>query len=458
MADEKTGKPDEVESGEGVVNPTDNPSGEGKGKGRAIIRGIGGKLSDVKCRNAKCPPGKRRIVLSDGDHLQLLVTDTGHKRWEVQLRRDGKSRLFGLGSYSGHNGLADARRKRDELLAQIERGLDPVEVKRQQKAARIANQRTFADVALEWYEIDSQKYTQVTLLWRKRMVDRLIEVLGKLPIKKIRREDLIRAFQPLAVHPHACRKTATICQKIFKYAMLKDYRLDDPSILIKESALGIVPPMPETKHHASIIEADELGRLLADIDRYEGETGIVGRYLQLLPHFFTRPSELREALWQEFRLEGDDPLWIVPKERTKTRREHLVPLSKQAVKMLESLREFDRQVFGEFGECPFLFPSVKRGRLACVSDTGCLKALQMLRPGLTLHGFRSTATTWLHRGKICPEASTLAIEYQIGHSLPRMARFSYDKNDFLDERRLLMQAWSDFLDNLKAQAIEANMG
>jgi integrase len=200
-----------------------------------------------------------------------------------------------------------------------------------------------------------------------------------------------------------------------------------------------LPPKQE-KHHASFTDPNSLAGLLRAIDSYEG-SNVVRSALRLAPMVFVRPGELRAAEWKEFNLDNSE--WRISAERMKMRVQHIVPLSRQAVAILRELESVT-------GAGRYVFPSPRTDKRP-LSDNGMLAALRRMgyeQGVLTVHGFRSTASTLLNEQDWHPDA----IERQLAHSERDGVRAAYNYAEYLPERRKMMQAWADYLDTLKVGA------
>ncbi len=441
MADESilddilNGKPEDGEK------QTDRPPRKGVPLGRHVR----GKLSDVAIRHAKVEPGKSRKYLGDGGGLQLLVTAEGSKRWQLQYKRDGKQHCLGLGTWPDVS-LTKARKKREDLMEMIDAGMDPVAEKRKAKAAQEAQNRTFRIVAEEWYARNSLDAARNTLLWKRRMLTALEDAIGDKVLSEVTKEDLARALEPLYTKPVTYWQTATIAQAIFAYAIDHDYVAADVSSRLKSK--NVAPKKTATRNHPAIKDPAELARLLLAIDEYPSATGICTRFLQLLPLVVTRPSELRESTWEEFDLTGDHPIWTIPANRMKKRRPHIVPLPLQAVALLEDVRQMGLMIYGA---SQYVFPSRRGG---CLSATTVQKALKCIgyKDLMTLHGFRSSFSTIVNGNPKIFGARREAVEAQLAHDIKDKTEGAYNRGDYLEERRELMEKWANFLDAIKEQA------
>lgn len=233
-------------------------------------------------------------------------------------------------------------------------------------------------------------------------------------------------------HLETARRLAQICGQVTRYARLAGMIVADPASHLTE-ALTTKP----VRHHAAITEPREIGALLRAIDDYPGDVS-VSFALKIMPYVFVRSSELRRASWTEIDLDRAE--WLIPAERMKMRRPHLVPLARQVVGMFRALHAIT-------GNRELVFPgtaSVTR----CISDVGLLNALRRLgygRDEMTVHGFRSTASTRLNEMGYRPDV----IEAQLAHAEKNSVRDAYNRAQYVEERRRMMQEWADYLDSLR---------
>ncbi len=193
-------------------------------------------------------------------------------------------------------------------------------------------------------------------------------------------------------------------------------------------------------HRAAITDPKKVSQLLCEIDDYDGYFPLVCA-LKLAPPVFTRPTDLRAAEWKEFDFEKAE--WRIPAERMKMRETHIVPLSRQAVVILEELRKFS-------GGDKFLFPSI-RSSVRPISDATMLNALRRMgyeKHEMSVHGFRSIASTLLNELGYNSDW----IERQLAHGERNEVRAAYNYAEYLPERRRMMQEWADYLDELKRAA------
>jgi integrase len=388
-------------------------------------------LTDVKCRNAKGEVKARK--LSDGGGLHLLVTSEGAKYWRMAYRWHGKQRTLAIGVYPIVS-LAAARQARDEAKRHLGSGADPSAAKKERKReARLSASNTFEPVAREWHENWKPGRTEYYAwqVMRRLEADVFPEVGGR-PINDIEPPellDMLRKVESRGAHETALRIKQLVGQ-IFRYAIVTSRAKRDPSADLK----GALKSPAKTQHHRSM-PRDELPAFLCGLEAYEGERRTI-LALKLVTLTFLRTTELRAGQWPEIEdLDGLAPLWRVPPERMKKRREHLVPLSRQAIPVLKELRSLA-------GISTFIFPSPSKER--CMSNNTMLYALYRMgyHGRATTHGFRSVASTILNENNFNSDW----IEMQLAHIEGNEVRRAYNAAEWLPDRRHMMQWWADYLD------------
>lgn len=396
-------------------------------------------LTDTELRNFK--PAEKSYKMGDGGGLYIEVYPNGSKLWRMKYRFNGKEKRLAFGAWP-IVGLKAARMARDEAKALLAQGIDPIEHQQKEKI-RVAEENkrqgtTFEMVAREWYEKKLPVWSarhQKTIL--QRLENMLFPHIGQRLMVDLEVNDflsVVRLAEARGAHDTSHR-LAQLCGQVSRYARLI-------GLIKHDNASGLVEVLtPITKHHyATIINPVEIGHLLKAIDSYNG--GITTQYaLRILPYVFTRSGELRGAFWNEIDFEGSQ--WVIPAERMKMRRPHVVPLSKQVKKLFEELKEYT-------GHCQLAFPS-PFSNTRCLSDMGLLNGLRRLgyeRGQMTIHGFRSMASTLLNEQGFRPDV----IEAQLAHAERSAVRAAYNKAEYLPERRDMMQRWADYLDSLRTNA------
>jgi integrase len=393
-------------------------------------------LTDTEIRNAKPAEKSRRLYDSLG--LYLEVSPPGGKLWRFKYRIDGKEKRIGLGRYPDV-GLKEARERRDEARKLLAGGIDPSHNRQAQKAAAaLVAGNSFEVVAREWY----MRYSPSWAASHSKTVIRRLEMdifpwLGDRAIAEIAAPELLAVIRQ--VEGRGALETAhrelNICGQVFRYAVATGRAERDPS----RDLQGALPPVKKG-HFAAVTDPKRLGEVLRMIDTFQG-TLIVRCALRLAPLVFVRPGELRSAQWAEIDLEKAEWRYLVSKTKT----EHIVPLSRQSVGILQEIQSLT-------GRKPWVFPNGRSSQRP-MSENGVLYALRSLgidKDEMSGHGFRATARTLLDEVLgFRPEL----IEHQLAHAVKDPLGRAYNRTHHLDQRREMMQAWADYLDELKgAQA------
>lgn len=391
-------------------------------------------LTDIKIRNAK--HGPKPIKMFDERGLFLLLQPSGGKLWRLKYRILGKEKKLSLGVYPDVS-LKEARKRRDEARTLLANGVDPASVKREQsKSAKRDAANTFQAIADEFIEKSSQEGKAAVTIKKTRWLFSLMEPdLGNRPITEITPADLLETLQKVEAKGHleTARRMRSFAGRVFRYAVATSRASADPSALLR-GALRV----PQVTHHSAILEPKAVGELLRAIDGYQGQP-LTCHALKLTPHLFVRPGELRRAEWHEFDLEK--AIWTIPAEKMKMRDPHVVPLSDQALALLESTK-----VISEGQR--YVFSSLYPGNRPMSENTinAALRRLGYSGREMTAHGFRSTASTLLNEsGKWNPDA----IERALAHKDSNSIRAAYHRGQHWDERVQMAQWWSDHLEALR---------
>lgn len=389
-------------------------------------------LTDLAVRNAK--PGSKTVRLRDERGLYLEISPKGGKWWRFRYMLKGKANMLSLGVYPDIS-LKDARIRRDEARKLLANGIDPGQVRKDQKAEAIEDSNTFEKVAREWF-------AKFRLTWTASHGDRIMRRfekdifpwIGARPIKDILAPELLTTVRRIEARGaiETAHRALQNCGQVFRYAVASGFADRD----ISGDLRGAIPPSKE-KHHASVTDPKEVAALLRTIETYQGSF-ITMCALRLAPLTFVRPGELRHAEWEEINLEAAE--WRIPGAKMKMRQQHIVPLAKQAVRILQDLRPLT-------GSGRYLFPSVRTAARPMSENTvnGALRRLGYSKEEMTGHGFRSMASTLLNEQGWNRDA----IERQLAHAERDNIRAAYNYAEFLPERRRMMQAWADYLDELK---------
>lgn len=395
-------------------------------------------LTDANCRNAKCPEGRPRQRFADSGGLYLEVQPNGAKHWRWKYRHAGKEKRLALGTYP-EVPLAAARRARDEARDKLKTGTDPVQAKKDAKAALVLKQgNTLKAVALAWWDHWKGTKTERHADYVKRRLEAdVFPAIGALPIADITAPRLVQVAKAIEARDAldiAKRALQTLGQ-IFRYAVAHGIIERNPAADVKPAdALK-----PRKKQNYARVDAKELPQLLRRMETYTGSP-YTRLALKLIALTFVRTGELIGARWEEFDLEAAE--WRIPAERMKMRTQHIVPLATQAVEVLKTLAELRNL-------SPMVFPG-ERDHEKPMSNNTLLKALERLgyKHRMTGHGFRGVASTILHEHGWRHDV----IELQLAHQERNAVSAAYNHALYLPERRKMMQAWADFLDVERAGA------
>lgn len=394
------------------------------------------KLSDISVRKSKAE--SKAYKLSDGGGMYLEVMPNGSKYWRLKYRFNGKEKKLALGVYPDVS-LALARERMHDARKLLATDTDPSENKKAVKAAKFdKSENSFEVVAREWI---ASHMANKAASHRDKVVRRfelyIFPWLGSKPIADITAPqvlDTVKRIEKLGILETAHRALQT-CGQVFRYAVQTGRALRDITADLK----GALPPT-RTVHMASFTEPSEVAKLLRAIDGFKG-TITVQCALRLAPLVFVRPSELRMAKWADFDLDAAEWRYLVSKTKT----DHLVPLPHQAVEIL-------REIWPLSGHGEYVFMG-GHSPLKPMSESAINAALKRMgydtKTQITGHGFRAMARTILHeRLNIDPHI----IEHQLAHKVPDTLGAAYNRTKFIEQRKVMMQAWANYLDGLKAGA------
>lgn len=395
-------------------------------------------LSDAKCRNAR--PQERPYKLTDGQGLYMLVAINGSRFWRFNYRFAGKRLTLALGAYPEIS-LTEARDALGVARKQLRDGLNPMEERRVTRlVASLARATTFGLVADELLDkLKREGRAEVTISKRRWLLKDLGSALCTRPVAAITPAEVLGLLRQIESKGHletATRLRAAIGQ-VMRLAVATNRAQFDPT----PSLRGAIAT-PTTKHRAAIIEPKGAGRLMVAIQEYDRP--IVRAAMPILAHCFPRPGECRLARWNEFDLQAN--IWTIPAERTKMRREHKVPLSRQALATLRELHALS----GHDGD-GLCFPG-ERSRTRPISENTvgvALRTLGFAKEEMSAHGFRALASSLLHEES---SFSSEAIERALAHQDKNAIRRAYARGEHWKERVGLAQWWSDYLDALREQA------
>ena len=391
------------------------------------------RLTDAQVRGAK--PAARLFKLFDGGGLFLLVKPNGAKLWRYKYRLGKTENLFAVGQYP-ETGIQKARELHAEARKLVEKGVHPAAQKRANRlVASTAAANTFEAVAREWIDESKANWTPYYLSQVETILESYVfPQIGGLPVRSVTAAQLLAIIKQVAKKGDSGKPAPTVailirqwCSGIFRYAVATLRADTDPAGALKGAIRR--PPVK----HKTALSKDSIHTLQQHIEG-GGSTREVKIALRLLLLTFVRPGELRNALWSEFDLDAGQ--WRIPAERMKMRREHVVPLSSQAVELLRELRKLNARHLQ-------LFPN-ERDSKRNMSITTMNRSLERLGYAgvFSAHGFRATASTLLNEMGYRPDV----IERQLAHQEKNSVRRSYNHAQYLPERKAMMQDWADLLD------------
>ncbi|TCK72466.1 tyrosine-type recombinase/integrase [Acidipila rosea] len=401
-------------------------------------------LTALDCKNAACTTTTIR-KLSDGDGLYLWVYREGKKHWRFRYWQDGKEKSLLLGTFPLVS-LKEARAKRETIRKQLQSGADPsAERKAEARRKQLASANSFEAVAREWFGKQSATWVAShTSDVRRRLEANIFPLLGSRPIAEIDAPELLAAIRNIESRGSydLAHRVLQVCGQVFRYGIATGRCSRNPA----PDLCGALAP--HVKQHQPAVRPEEFPELVRKIATYDEIGDRQTRLaLQLLALTFVRTNELIGATWAELDLEQG--LWVIPAERMKMRAEHIVPLARQTVVLLEELKPLA-------GTSRYLLPG--RNAAKSISNNTMLFALYRLgyRSRMTGHGFRAVASTILNESGFRPDV----IERQLAHCERNAVRGAYNRAEYLPERKRMMQWWADHIDGIvtESKVLVGNFG
>lgn len=385
------------------------------------------KLTDAKLRHLN-QPGKH----ADGGGLYLEVTPAGGRYWRMKYRFGGKEKRLAFGVYPAV-GLKEARERRDTAKVSLERGQDPGELRKVEKARSAHEQaNTLEVVCRDWMKHQAAKWTPGTLARiRGSLENDVFPSLGAKPMASVTAREVMAAVKKIEARGagEMAGRALQHVKAAFRYAVTHE-RIDSNPLL------DLVPSeilKPRRVQHRPALAERDLPAFLAKLEQYDGDPHTLGA-LRLLMLTAVRPGEVRGARWAEFDL--DAAQWRIPAERMKMRSEHVVPLSHQAVALLQAMQPLT-------GERELVFPSPFYPTKPLSENTFNSALARMgYKNEATAHGFRSLFSTVANESGWPPDV----IERQLAHVERNQVRAAYNRSIYLQDRAKLMQWWADYLD------------
>ena len=388
------------------------------------------KLTELGIKKSKS--GKKEKKLYDGQGLYLLLHPNGSKYWRVKYRFLGKEKVLALGVWSKVS-LTDARTMRNEAKIILKSGQDPNLVKQNILINKQVDQlNTFKAVAEEWLLMKEKEWKQNNFQDVKRAIENhLYPDLGHRPLSEITSAELLSVLKKIEGQGkyEATSRARQKCEAIFRYANLSQRCENNPASNLKGTLIS-----PKKKKF-NALNPEELPEFLIKLNEYDGSI-ITKLALRLVLYTLARTAEIRFATWNEFDLESSEPLWRVPKERMKMGIEHHVPLSSQALGVINQVRKYSE---GNH----YVFHQINNPNKPMSENTMLYAIYRMgYRTDATVHGFRATMSTLLNE----KEYNADVIERLLSHQEKNKVRDSYNRAEYLPQRRKLLQWLGDHLD------------
>ena len=399
------------------------------------------KQTDSYLRSVK-PGNPQKIGFGGRLYMHISSTGsptTGGMSWRMNYVFDGKNKTLSLGKYPTVT-IKDARSRRDEAKELLAKGIDPGEQKKQAKATRDA----FHAAGERWHEHHSERTVPATHKKSRMYLDALNRKIGERALPELDRKSLVEAIQAIQneISIHFAHRAAGVLKNVIEHAY-------NEGRVAECHAYGLAKTLRPYKatNRAALINPAEFGNLLKKIWNYTGEGYSVAYCLKILPYLALRSQEIRGARWAE--LDLDAALWTVPATRhedgggMKMRIEHTVPLPWQVVSLFRELR--DKQM-AFMGDCELCFPS-PRAQSRHITSESLMCALKVIHgnPDITVHGFRTSFSTLAREKGFNPDH----VEKQLAHQLKDSVEAAYNKAEYVEPRRRMMQEWADYLDSLK---------
>ena len=399
-------------------------------------------LTEIKVKSIK-PEAKAKRYF-DGGGMYLEVSPKGSKYWRFKYRFGGKEKRLALGVYPDVS-LKDAREKLSDARKLLDQEIDPSQHKKDKKLLRVeASKNSFRAISEEWIKKQANGWSEIHTTKVQRMLNKdLLPWLGTRPISEITPRELLNVLRKLEDRGalESAKRTKQVAGQVFRYGVAIGACERDPSQDLKDALAT-----PVKTHRAAVTEPKEVGRLLLALDGYEGSPTVQAA-LKLAPLTFVRPGELRHAEWSEIDWEAVE--WKIPGNKMKAGFDHIVPLSKQSIEAL-------REIHPLTGHRQYIFPSGRSPKRP-MSNNAVLAAMRRMdipKDQMSGHGFRAMART------ILDEVLGYRvdwIEHQLAHAVRDVHGRAYNRTAHLEGRKEMMQRWADYLDQIKAEALNGNI-
>lgn len=389
-------------------------------------------LTDTKLKALKVQNASYRMADSNG--LCIEVRPTGAKVWRYRYRINDKASMVTIGEYPAVS-LQQARTERDKLRAMVKAGTNPAHAQRAAKAANVErNANTFGTIGLEYLAKREREGMTVHSVERdRRALETYLAPIYDSPISDVTAPMLLAALRKLEQRGviETTHRARALAGRVFKYAIATGRGERNPAA----DLTGALERL-QVRHFPSVTKPEQIGALLRALHSYQGSV-VTQAALKLAPLVFVRPGELRHAKWEDIDLDAAEWRYMV----TKTKTQHIVPLSTQAVAILRELHPYTKR-------SAYVFPSERTASRPMSENTinAALRGMGYDRDTMTGHGFRAMARTLLDEVLgFRPDY----IEHQLAHTVKDPLGRAYNRTTHLPERTKMMQAWSDYLDALR---------
>jgi len=389
-------------------------------------------LTDTKLKALKVQDASYRMADSNG--LCIEVRPTGSKVWRYRYRINDKASMVTIGEYPAVS-LQQARTERDKLRAMVKAGTNPAHAQRAAKAANVErNANTFGAIGLEYLaKREREGMTAHSVERDRRALETYLAPIYDSPISDVTAPMLLAALRKLEQRGviETTHRARALAGRVFKYAVATGRGERNPAA----DLTGALERL-QVRHFPSVTKPEQIGALLRALHSYQGSV-VTQAALKLAPLVFVRPGELRHAKWEDIDLDAAEWRYMV----TKTKTQHIVPLSTQAVAILRELHPYTKR-------SAYVFPSERTASRPMSENTinAALRGMGYDRDTMTGHGFRAMARTLLDEVLgFRPDY----IEHQLAHNVKDPLGRAYNRTTHLQERRKMMQAWSDYLDGLR---------
>lgn len=389
-------------------------------------------LTDAQVRKIKPLDKKKRY--SDEKGLYLEVTPSGGKFWRLKYRFNGRESTLTIGSYPEIT-LAQARRARDEARIQLYSNIDPNAIKNE-RLQQIDESILFKSLAMEWMEDRKAVIKENTYLRDLSVFEKdLFPALGDMPIDQIKGKDVLTCAKKIEDRgaQEMAKRSIPLAGRIFRFAIRKGIIENDPTPHLQEAL------KPRKVKHMARLDISEFPPFLERMDRYHGNP-MIKTAIQLMTLTFVRTAELRMMEWDE--IDFETKLWRIPAEKMKMAQPHIVPLSKQALELLEGLQPLT-------GNKQYVFYNHSTAKPMSSNAILCVIRTMGYNGKMTGHGFRGLASTTLHEQGYMHDAIEIQLAHQVGNAVSQ----AYNHAQYLDYRIKMMQDWSDFIDSLRNKIV-----